>query len=54
MQQELKTVLDAIVNGEMSKDQNFEKQLNEWLKTFGLPGILSSITASDDVPDSIW
>jgi hypothetical protein len=38
----------------MSKDQNFDQQLNGWLKTFGLPGILSSVTSSSEIPQEIW
>lgn len=54
MQTELKTVLDTVVNGEMEKDRNCEDQLNGWLKTMGLPGVLSSVTASSELPAEIW
>ena len=54
MQSELKSVLDSIVNSEATKDQNFDANLNSWLRTFGLPGILSSVSASSEVPQEIW
>jgi hypothetical protein len=38
----------------MEKDRQCEDQMQGWLKTFGLPGILSSVTATDEVPAEIW
>jgi hypothetical protein len=38
----------------MTKDQEMEKQMVDFLKTFGLPEVLQSITASTDLPNDIW
>lgn len=51
---ELKASLDAIVNEEMKKNQSFEDQLLGWLGSQGLPGILNSVTSSDEIPQDIW
>jgi hypothetical protein len=51
---ELKASLDAIVNEEMKKNQSFEDQLQGWLGSQGLPGILNSVTSSDEIPQDIW
>jgi len=54
MQDELKQMLQAIIQGEFSKVAEKEEQMTAFLKQFGLPQVLHSFTASNDVPDAVW
>jgi len=54
MQDELKQVLSQIIQNEYTKISQFDEQLNGFLRQFGLPQSLFSLTASNDVPDAVW
>lgn len=54
MQEELKNVLQGLVQAEFSKISTYDEQMNGFLKQFGLPNALHSLTANQDVPDAIW
>lgn len=54
MQDELKTMLQQIIQVEFSKVAEKDEQMTGFLKQFGLPEILHSMTSSTDVPDDVW
>lgn len=54
MQDELKQVLAQIIQNEYTKINQFDEQLNAFLRQYGLPQSLFSLTASNDVPDAVW
>ena len=54
LQDELKNVLQAIVQTEFSKVAEKEEQMIGFLKQFGLPQVLHSMTSNNDVPDTVW
>lgn len=51
LQDELKNNLQAIVQAEFSKVAEKDEQMQGFLKQFGLPEVLHSLTSSADVPD---
>ena len=51
MQDELKVILQQIIQTEFSKVAEKDEQMTGFLKQFGLPEALHSLTASTDVPD---
>ena len=51
---ELKNILQQIVQTEFSKVAEKEEQITGFLKQYGLPQVLHSITASSDIPDDVW
>lgn len=54
MQDELKSMLQQIIQTEFTKVAEKDEQMTGFLKQFGLPEVLHSLTASNDVPDSVW
>ena len=54
LQDELKNILQGIVQQEFSKVSEKDEQMTGFLKQFGLPQVLHSCSASNDVPDSVW
>jgi len=54
LQDELKNTLQQIIQTEFSKVAEKDEQMLGFLKQFGLPQVLHSITSSTDVPDDIW
>lgn len=54
MQDELKTELQQIIQSEFSKVAEKDEQMTGFLKQFGLPEVLHSLTSSTDVPDQVW
>jgi hypothetical protein len=54
MQDELKNECQNVIQGEFTKITQFDEQMNAFLKQYGLPECLHQITASSDVPDSVW
>ena len=54
LQDELKNMLQQIVQTEFSKVAEKDEQMTGFLKQFGLPHVLHSITSSSDIPDDIW
>lgn len=51
---ELKNMLQQIVQSEFSKVAEKDEQMSAFLKQFGLPQVLHSVSASNDVPDPVW
>ena len=54
MQEELKIMLQGVIQFEFSKVENYRFEMTEFLKNFGLPQSLHSLTADSDIPDAIW
>ena len=54
MQEELKNMLGGIVQGEFTKITQYDEQMNAFLKQYGLPQTLHSITCNNEIPDAVW
>ena len=54
LEAELKNTLQAIVSEEYTKIQKCDEEFAKFLKQFGLPEALHSITASSEIPDDVW
>ncbi len=54
LQDELKTELQSIVQAEFTKVAEKDEQMTAFLKQFGLPQVLHSLQASNDMPDDVW
>lgn len=54
LQDELKNILQGVIQSEFSKVSEKDEQMTGFLKQFGLPQVLHSIGANNDVPDSVW
>ena len=54
LQDELKTCLQTIIQQEFSKVAQFDEQLTGFLKQFGLPEALHTLTANADIPEDVW
>jgi hypothetical protein len=54
MQDELKNMLQGIIQQEFSKISQTEEQMTTFLKQYGLPQSLHSLTANAEIPDAIW
>lgn len=54
MNDELKNVLQGLVQAEFSKISQLDDQMTGFLKQYGLPNVLHSLTANSDIPDAIW
>lgn len=54
MNDELKNVLQGIVTEEFNKATQLDEQLNKFLAQFGLPQSLQALSATQDIPDTVW
>ena len=54
LQDELKNILQQIIQTEFTKVAQTDEQMTGFLKQFGLPEALHSATSSNDVPDDVW
>ena len=54
MQEELKNQIQGIIQEEFTKISQFDEQMTAFLKQYGLPECLHTITAGSDVPDAVW
>ena len=54
MQEDLKQQIQLIIQGEFSKIGETEAQMQGFLKQYGLPECLHTITSSNDIPDAVW
>lgn len=54
LQDELKTCLQTIIQQEFSKVAQFDEQMTGFLKQFGLPEALHTLTANADIPEDVW
>lgn len=54
MQDELKNELQGIIQGEFTKVAEKDEQMTAFLKQFGLPQVLHSLSSSSDMPDDVW
>lgn len=54
MQEELKNMLNGIVQGEFTRIQQCDEQMDTFLKQFNLPQALHAITAGSEIPADVW
>ena len=54
LQDELKGVLQQMIQQEFTNISTKDEQMSGFLRQFGLPEILHSVTATNDVPDEVW
>lgn len=53
-QEELKQQIQVIIQGEFSKITQTDEQMGGFLKQYGLPECLHTLTAGSDIPDAVW